>query len=302
MDNKQYSYTFIIPHKNTPSLLKKCLDSIPIKDDVQVIIVDDNSDPKIVDFDNFPGKDRTNTIVVFDKTGKGAGNARNVALDQITDTKWLVFSDSDDYFTPYLSEAMDKYVKSDYDMVYFKRHSVYVGTDKPATRHQKANSRIDSALSTGDDSIIRYKDLAPVCKFVSYKIVKEHDIRFEPIPVSNDAMFFLIVGCSIKSLMIDPNPIYVVTEREGSLMKQYNKAAIECRYYTSVRVLNIQKKYGVAQYHPNLFAYLYAFSRINKALSIKYFFISLVKTPIKFWYRDLSSCYHAFRQGGNKQI
>lgn len=296
------NYSIIIPHKNTPNLLEKCLDSIPNREDVQVIVVDDNSDPTIVDFNNFPGKDRENTIVVFDKSGKGAGNARNVALDCITDTKWLIFSDSDDYFTPYLSEAMDKYIDSDYDMIYFKRHSVYVGTDKPATRHQKANSRVDKALITGDDRIIRYKDLAPVCKFVSYSLVKEYNIRFESIPVSNDAMFFLKVGCNIKSLKIDPTPIYVVTEREGSLMKQYNKDAIECRYYTSARVLNTQKKYGVAQYHPNLFAYLYAFSKINMALPIKYFFISLVKTPIKYWYRDLSACYNAFKQGGNKQI
>lgn len=297
-----YNYTFIIPHKNTPKLLEKCLDSIPIRGDVQIIVVDDNSDPAIVDFSNFPGKARENTIVFFDKSGKGAGNARNIALDYITDTKWLIFSDSDDYFTPYLSEAMDKYLDSEYDMIYFKRHSVYVGTDKPATRHQKANSRVDAALATGDDRIIRYKDLAPVCKFVSYNLVKEHNIRFEAIPVSNDAMFFLVVGCNIKSLKIDPNPIYVVTEREGSLMKQYNRNAIECRYYTSVRVLNKQKEYGIEHYHPNLFAYLFAFSKINKALPIKFFFISLAKTPVKYWYRDLLACYNAFKQGNNKQV
>lgn len=37
-------YSFIIPHKNCPVLLNRCLDSIPIRDDVQIIVVDDNSD------------------------------------------------------------------------------------------------------------------------------------------------------------------------------------------------------------------------------------------------------------------
>ena len=37
-------YSIVIPHKNAQDLLKYCLDSIPIRDDIQVIVVDDNSD------------------------------------------------------------------------------------------------------------------------------------------------------------------------------------------------------------------------------------------------------------------
>ena len=298
----KYNFTVIIPHKNTPFLLVKCLESVPNRDDVQVVIVDDNSDPNIVDFNNFPGIGRKNTIVIFDKSGKGAGNARNVALNQIKETKWLIFSDSDDYFTPYLKDAMEKYVDSDYDMVYFKRHSVYVDTEKPATRHQKANSRVDAALATGDNRIIRYKDLAPVCKFVSFKLVKNHNIQFEPIRYSNDAMFFIQVGCYANNIKIDPNPIYVVTEREGSLMKTYSKDAIVCRYYTSTRVMAKQKEFGVDEYHPNLFAYLYAFSKISVGSVISYFVRSLHYTPMKYWMADLKACFKAFVKGGNKQV
>ena len=49
------NYSIIIPHKNIPNLLQRCLDSIPNREDVQIIVVDDNSDPNIVDFDKFPG-------------------------------------------------------------------------------------------------------------------------------------------------------------------------------------------------------------------------------------------------------
>ena len=44
------NYSIIIPHKNIPNLLQRCLDSIPNREDVQIIVVDDNSDPNIVDF------------------------------------------------------------------------------------------------------------------------------------------------------------------------------------------------------------------------------------------------------------
>ena len=37
-------YSIIIPYKNCPALLNRCIDSIPQRDDVQIIVVDDNSD------------------------------------------------------------------------------------------------------------------------------------------------------------------------------------------------------------------------------------------------------------------
>lgn len=37
------NYSIIIPHKNSAGLLQRCLDSIPQRDDIQIIIIDDNS-------------------------------------------------------------------------------------------------------------------------------------------------------------------------------------------------------------------------------------------------------------------
>lgn len=42
----EINYSIIIPHKNIPHLLQRCLKSIPRRKDVQIIIVDDNSDPE----------------------------------------------------------------------------------------------------------------------------------------------------------------------------------------------------------------------------------------------------------------
>lgn len=293
-------YTIIIPHKNTPELLQKCLDSIPQRDDVEVIIVDDNSDENIVDFTHFPGLGRKNTKVILDKSGKGAGHARNLGLSAIKDTKWLIFADSDDYFTDYLGIAMDKYLSDDADEIFFKCHSVYVGTNEPGKRHLVVNARVDEAIATGNVGTIQYKDLAPVCKFVSYQLVKDNNIKFESIRYSNDVMFFMHVGCLIKKIKIDPNPIYVISVREGSLTTIISKEAVLCRYYAATRVLALQKKYGVERFHPNLFAYLYNLSKISSFSVVKYFFISLYYTPIRYWIHDLTACYKALRSGNYK--
>ena len=71
----EYTYTIIIPHKNIPLLLQRCLDSVPLRNDVQIIVVDDGSSSNVVDFTNFPGTDRENVEIIFTKDGKGAGYA-----------------------------------------------------------------------------------------------------------------------------------------------------------------------------------------------------------------------------------
>ena len=78
--NTSYHYSIIIPHKNTPRLLERCLCSIPTWDEIQIIIIDDNSNSESVDFSHFPGNGRKNTEVLFTKEGKGAGYARNIGL------------------------------------------------------------------------------------------------------------------------------------------------------------------------------------------------------------------------------
>lgn len=49
------NYSIIIPHKNIPDLLQRCLNSIPRRTDIQIIVVDDNSDPKKLILNIFQG-------------------------------------------------------------------------------------------------------------------------------------------------------------------------------------------------------------------------------------------------------
>ena len=39
-----FTYSIIVPHKNCVPLLQRCLNSIPQRDDIQIIVVDDVSD------------------------------------------------------------------------------------------------------------------------------------------------------------------------------------------------------------------------------------------------------------------
>ena len=138
-----YIYTIIIPHKNSPKLLQRCLNSIPRRDDLHIIVVDDNSDPNKVDFECFPGYDRDDVEIIFTKEGKGAGRARNVGLDHVIDTKWIIFSDADDLFYETFPSILENYKDSNYDVIYFLAKPVDSDTLGPTKRIARANKYIE---------------------------------------------------------------------------------------------------------------------------------------------------------------
>ena len=102
------NYSIIIPHHNIPKLLIRCLASIPNRKDTEIIIIDDNSSAEIVDFDNFPGKERENTKIFFSKVNGGGGYARNIGVQMAKGDK-LIFADADDFFNDNLSDLLDDY-------------------------------------------------------------------------------------------------------------------------------------------------------------------------------------------------
>ena len=118
-----YTYTIIIPHKNAPLLLQRCLDSIPFRDDIQIIVVDDDSSSDVVDFMDFPGSSREDVEIIFTKEGKGAGYARNCGLLHARG-KWLLFADADDFYKESLLLSLDPYIDATFDIVYFGADSV----------------------------------------------------------------------------------------------------------------------------------------------------------------------------------
>jgi glycosyltransferase involved in cell wall biosynthesis len=144
------NYSIIIPHRNIPKLLQRCLDYIPYRDDVQIIVVDDNSDPQVVDFDNFPGMNIPNVEVYFTKEGKGAGYARNVGIEHVKG-KWVFFADADDYFSKAFLSTIDTLKESKHDLIYFGSRCVDAITKEIHERDRKYTELMKEALAGNED-------------------------------------------------------------------------------------------------------------------------------------------------------
>lgn len=209
------NFTFIIPHKNRTDLLSRCLSAIPNREDVQIIIVDDNSDPKQVDFDNFPGKDNPSVDIYFTKEGKGAGYARNVGLMHALG-KWIVFADSDDYYLDNLSEIMDYYIDSESEMIIFRQKRV---NERGEEINVFYNTLFDEAITTNNYEKLLMNYLVPYGRFLKRQFIESNHILFQEVQFSNDLMFFMKCGLLAKKVLVVDETIYCVCEVANSLMR-----------------------------------------------------------------------------------
>lgn len=213
-----FNYSIIIPHYNNADDLQRCLDSIPNRDDVQVIVVDDNSDPEKVNFDHFPGLGRKNTEFIFSKgeNGKGPGYARNVGIEK-AEGKWIVFCDSDDYLLPEANMAMDEYKDSDAEVVYFK---VAKKTwDGEFSSYEMFNSAIDEAKKENKPDPISYGVPSPVAKFMKRDFLLKNNIDFQCITGGDDVLFSIKIALNLKCYELSDLRVYCVVDRPGSLTR-----------------------------------------------------------------------------------
>lgn len=266
--NKEINYSIIIPHKNIPKLLQRCLDSIPRRKDLQIIIVDDNSDPEKVDFDNFPGLNDPFVEVIFTKEGKGAGYARNVGLSKATG-KWLLFTDADDFYNYCIDDILEEYVNFNADIVFFNVNSLDSDTYTTTYRciHYKAYT--DYWLYSPDKAniLFRYKHSNVCFKLIKNELVQKNSISFDEVSIANDATFAYLAGYYADTIHVDVRSLYCMTVRKGSIRNSNMtfEKKIEVFYVIAKRYLFFKK-------HNIQFSFAYTFI----ILLIKMFFLNKI--------------------------
>ena len=120
---KEIIASIIIPVYNVESYLKNCLDSIFVKQEInlpiEVIVVNDSSTDGSLNILNEYKKQHDFILITQDNSG--LGSARNTGINQ-SHGKYLMFMDSDDYFVPdslhlllnYLAVSEEDIVEYDY--------------------------------------------------------------------------------------------------------------------------------------------------------------------------------------------
>ncbi|MDR2446749.1 MAG: glycosyltransferase family 2 protein [Treponema sp.] len=229
----RHTYSVIIPHYNDREGLTVCLNSIPERNDIQVIVVDDcSASVSIKTIENLKKK-WGDYLVLSTGSNKGGGAARNIGLDR-ADGKWLLFADADDSFTEDAFSAFDAYGNSDYDIVFFT-HSIAASDGI----NQKTIKKISLYKKYRDEVIQEYNDSPfsakngrkkliswfwePWAKLFSRDFIKERNIRFEETRAANDAFFYVSAGTKASALAADDHEVYIYTIKKDSTERSYNR-------------------------------------------------------------------------------
>jgi glycosyltransferase involved in cell wall biosynthesis len=238
------------------------LGSIPRREDVQIIVVDDNSDPDKVDFEHFPGLSDSVVEVVFTKEGKGAGYARNVGLTKAIG-KWILFADADDYFTSGFLEYVDKYVDSNYDLIYFGMSGVNVKKRQENSCCKKYNKLMKDAIHKKKYDAYKYTVYSPCGKIIKLSLIKENNIQFDEIMVANDLMFSIKTGYYAGNIFFDEYKIYTYEIRLSSVTYIWTLETKFDRFCAYVRLHVFLKNISKKRYRKNLILPLWRLINIH---------------------------------------
>ena len=220
-------YSFIIPHHNCPDMLNRLLSTIPMRDDIEIIVVDDNSDlckkPKI-------SRKDVQFIEIGPEETKGAGHARNVAMANATG-KWYIFADSDDFFVDGFISVLDNYINSHNDVIYYNYLRADAETGEIIIQRQKVQDYISYYNGTTDSILLlKYKNHTPWSKMVRASLVKKYNLYFEEVINGNDTLFSYFVGYFARNFTVIDSPIYVYTyNTKGITYKKKTKQGHLCK-------------------------------------------------------------------------
>lgn len=214
-----YNFSLIIPHYNSVELLSRLLFSIPKRDDLQIIVVDDCSSKNIQELDRIRNQ-YPHIAFLSTSINGGGGKARNIGLENAKG-KYVFFADSDDYFTPGINLLLDRYSKKgeEYDLIFFNAQAVNSDTYQPSRRVNHLNRYISLYSSNPKKSILKLRFLfgEPWCKLINRNLIDTHHIKFDELPVHNDTFFSYMTGFYAKSFDVSNIVGYCVTERPVSV-------------------------------------------------------------------------------------
>lgn len=230
-------YSIIIPHKNIPNLLERCIMSIPQRDDIQIIVVDDNSSSENRFLANKACEKHSKVTYFQDDLGKGAGHARNVGLENARG-EWVIFSDSDDFFDEGFWHDVDFLLDGcTADIIYFKDRAVNSDTLQPIPPRNGNNNNITAFLEKkkNAEDRLRFFHTVPWGKVFRRAFLTKVKVTFEEVIAANDVMFSTKTGSLARSIDAKDKVMYVVSLRGGSLTTTKNLSTFRCRYEVAIR-------------------------------------------------------------------
>lgn len=270
--------SIIIPHHNSLMLLERCINSIPEREDIEIIVVDDHSDSSC--YDSIKKFKKSNLHILSTSDTYGAGAARNVGLEAAKG-QWIIFSDADDLFTQEAFRIIDSHLNDEADIVYFLSDHVY--TDSMQLFDNNCMGLNDKVITYdgSDDSEdkLKYGICVPWGRMFKSSLIKENNIKFDEVRYGNDTMFSMKTAYKAKKVAVDPRTVYLFTVNRGSLTHKVNKESIACRMEVDLRKNQMMREIGKPQCQVSVSPHIYQASKFGLR-----FMLEMIKMSYKYHY------------------
>lgn len=284
MQEYQFTYSFIIPHHNSPELLNRCLDSIPQREDIQIIVVDDNSAE-----DKCPciKRDDVEVIYIDAEHTKGAGRARNYGL-KAAKGKWLLFADCDDYYNAGFLDVLDQYKDKDIEVLYFNYYFIDGKDGFMLSDNNLQKNIISYDGSKEKTDYIKYRNNTPWTKMVSHDFVIRIEAFFEEVTNGNDVLFSLWIGNKAKYIAVSKVRLYSYIKTQNSIgTKKQSVNDLMCRLTHIVKHNAFNNALGFHKWNGNSFVFVVAqIKRMGIKRIFEFIYTILISTPNMIYHRN----------------
>lgn len=226
----EYKYSIIIPHYNIPTLLRRCLKSIPQNDDIQIIVIDDCSNKESIAQLKEIESQHSQIQFVYQDKNLGGGAARNKGLSQAKG-KFILFADADDFFNYCIEDILQQYKDCDADLIFFNVNAI----DNNLYTHSYRCSHINKIFNLYKKNPkqaefqLRYSYGEPWGKIYRKDFIVQNRIQFEEIKIHNDTQFSYLTGFYAKKIIVDQRALCCITYRQNSVSKQISTDRIITR-------------------------------------------------------------------------
>lgn len=247
-------FSVIVPcWRGAIKYLPKLFSSIPEKEGIEIIVVDNSKDSVSREEIDSP----RNITLLHSVPERHAGGSRNVGVD-VAKGKWLLFADADDYFTP---DAFDIYyskINTDAEIVYSGMGGIYEDTSEASNRGQEYVDMVHAfCLGNAGESLLRFHFPSPCCKMVSHELVNRHDLKYDEIRASNDIYFAITSGFYAKRIEAVDAITYIATVNRGSLTTRKDFDVIHARLYAALHCNQFLKNNKLPKEQLSIMRYLY---------------------------------------------
>jgi len=249
-------YSIIIPHRDSLHFLPKLFSSIPVREDIEIILVDNSPKPIIKEQILELGV-KNKFQLLYSEPSRGAGGARNEGIEHASG-KWLLFLDADDFFSEGAFDVFNRHVNSDAEIIYFCMGGIYEDTGERSNRGDNyTNLVMDYMNAKIDEMCLRLSYSSPCAKMVSHALVDRYNIRYDEVLASNDTYFSMLTGYYATKVETDPTEVYIATVSRGSLTRRRDFAVVLSRYQVALRLNKFLKEHGLGNRQKSVMVYFY---------------------------------------------